>query len=520
MVEKLEVIRRLRLHQSIRAINRETGIHRTIIRELRDIALQNGWLEKNTPLPAEYALHEALQHLHNTPEQHSHPLDTWKEEIKRWVDARYSFIVIHQLVCQYYQCSESTVRRYIHRQFPSEPRAVMVRPSIPGEVMEVDFGYLGICYDPSQKRNRKTYLFSGRLRHSRKAHRERVFDQKQETFFEAHIHAFEYFGGVPQKVVPDNLKAAVLKASFEDPIVNRAYRDLACHYGFLISPCLPYSARHKGGVENDIKYVKNNFWPLFKEQQRQRGREIPDASEIEQALTHWTHDVSEKRIISGIGRSPQEIFETEEHHTLQSLPASRWDPVTWAQAKVHENWRIQFDKAFYSLPYRYVGKTVLVMANSKAVHIFFDHKQITTHRRARRAWEYVRKTEHAPPQPEEYMSATRQSLLLWAQRMGPSVGLVARAIFNTKGVDGLRPVRALLSFEKRYGRQRLNAACMRALLYDTPTYQSVKSILIKNLDSLDPDTPVGSTGQQQFRFARDSGYFDPDIPHYKELSHG
>jgi hypothetical protein len=194
--------------------------------------------------------------------------------------------------------------------------------------------------------------------------------------------------------------------------------------------------------------------------------------------------------------------------------------VTWAQAKVHENWRIQFDKAFYSLPYRYVGKTVQVMANSNAVHIFFEHQQITTHRRARRAWEYVRKTEHAPPQPEEYMSATRQSLLRWAHSIGPSVGLVARAIFNTKGVDGLRPVRALLSFEKRYGRARLKAACKRALLYDTPTYQSVKSILTKNLDSLDPDIPVGSTGQKQFRFARESGYFDPHIPQYKELSHG
>jgi len=520
MVEKIDIIRRLRLHQPIRAISRETGIHRTIIRELRDVGIQKGWLEKNTPLPSEYELLRAVDQQHKVQGERVHPLDTWKEEIKRWVEARYSFIVIHQLVRQYYQCSESTVRRYIHRRFPSEPRAVMVRPSIPAEVMEVDFGYLGISYDPCRKRNRKTYLFSGRLRHSRKAYRERVFDQKQETFFEAHIHAFEYFGGVPQKVVPDNLKAAVLKASFEDPIVNRAYRDLACHYGFLISPCLPYSARHKGGVENDIKYVKNNFWPLFKEQQRQRGREIPDAGELEHALTRWTRDVSERRIIRGVGRSPQEIFETEERQALQPLPPSRWDPVTWAQAKVHENWRIQFQKAFYSVPYRYIGKTVLVMANSKVLHIFLEHQQITTHRRASRAWEYVRKTEHAPPQPEAYMSATRQSLLRWAHSMGTSVGLVARAIFNIKGVDGFRPVRALLSFEKRYGRARLNAACKRALLYDTPTYQSVKAILIKTLDSLDPDIPVESTGQQQFRFARRSGYFNPDIPQYKELSHG
>jgi hypothetical protein len=266
--------------------------------------------------------------------------------------------------------------------------------------------------------------------------------------------------------------------------------------------------------------VKNNFWPLFKEQQKQRGSMVPDAGELTKALDEWTKQVSELRIIKGVGRSPQEIFETEEQHALGPLPPYRWDPVTWAQAKVHENWRIQFQKAFYSVPYRYIGHTVLVMANSKVVRIFFEYQEITSHRRARRLWEYVRKSEHAPPQPEEYMSATRQSLLLWAHKIGPSVGLVTRAIFNTKGVDGLRPVRALLSFEKRYGSVRLNTACKRALLYDTPTYQSVKSILTKNLDSLDSDIPVESTGQQQFRFARESGYFNPDIPQYKELSHG
>ncbi|UCB45053.1 MAG: IS21 family transposase [Spirochaetota bacterium] len=520
MVEKVDVIRRLRLKQSIRSIHRETGVHRTIIRELRNIALTKGWLQNNTPLPSECELHEALAQLHTPSVQHSHPLDTWKEEINRWVEARYSYVVIHQLVLQHYQCSEATVRRYIQRHFPSDPQGVMVRSTIPGEAMEVDFGFLGITYDPSERRNRKTYLFSGRLRHSRIAYRERVFDQTQQTFFEAHIHAFEYFGGVAHKVVPDNLKAAVVKASFEDPVVNRAYQDLACYYGFLISPCLPYSPRHKGGVENDIKYVKNNFWPLFKEQQRQKGREIPDAEDLNTALEQWTRTVSESRIIKGVGRSPREIFQREEQQALHPLPPSRWDPVIWAQAKVQENWRIQFQKAFYSVPYRYIGKSVLVMANTKSVHIFFDFKQITTHRRATRPWEYVRKPEHAPPKPEEYMSATRESLLIWAAALEPSVALVARAIFSKKGVDALRPVRALLAFEKRYGRSRLNRVCERALLYDTPEYQTVKSILKNSLDTLSPHTPIEYSGQRQFRFARETRYFDPDISHTKELSHG
>jgi hypothetical protein len=112
-------------------------------------------------MPSECELHEALAQLHTPSVQHSHPLDTWKEEINRWVEARYSFVVIPQLVRQQYQCSEATVRRYIQRHFLPDPQRVMVRSTIPGEVMEVDFGFLGITYDPAERRNRKTYLSSG-----------------------------------------------------------------------------------------------------------------------------------------------------------------------------------------------------------------------------------------------------------------------------------------------------------------------------------------------------------------------
>jgi transposase len=132
------------------------------------------------------------------------------------------------------------VRRYCQKHFPQAPRGTHLRDTIPGEIMEVDFGQLGMMYDPLEKRSRRVYVFSARLRHSRMAYRQLVFSQKQEVFFMCHVHAFEFFGGVPERVVPDNLKAAVIKASFTDPVVNRVYHRLAEHYGFVIDPCLPY----------------------------------------------------------------------------------------------------------------------------------------------------------------------------------------------------------------------------------------------------------------------------------------
>jgi transposase len=508
MTDYRDVIRRLKMSQSIRGIKRETGVHREIIRKIKKIADKNEWLNPASHLPSEETLYSIFEKKKTVSK---HPLDRWYEEIKRLaVDEKYSYVVIHKLIQKHYACSEATVRRYIKKNFPKTPKATMRRKTIPGEIMEVDFGYLGITYDPVTNRRRKTYIFSGRLRHSRDVYREIVFNQKQQIFFECHMHAFEYFGGVPNKIVPDNLKAAVIKASFECPLINRVYQNLAEYYGFLISPCLPKKANHKGGVENDIKYVKKNFWPLFKEGQRAKGYSDLNAKELKEELIKWNQEVARNRKIGGIGRSPEEIFETEEKNALKPLPQARWDKLEWAdKVTVQEIWRIRFDNAFYTVPYKYIGEKVEVLANSKSVYIFYDYKLIALHRRTRRRWEVVEKEEHAPPNVAAFMSTTRESIKRWALSIGPSVGKVVEAILNHKSVDGLRPARGVIGLKKKYGEARLEAACRRALIYDTPEYMSVKSILLKGLDKLDIDEPVDHTGQKLFIFARKYGYFDP-----------
>ncbi|MBA7654787.1 hypothetical protein ES703_62680 [subsurface metagenome] len=510
VIELQEIVKRLRMRQSIKGIKRELGRHKTVIRKVLQIAEENNWLDENEPLPSEIEVRDA--YYEGTDQQlQTHPLDAFQHDITRWVEKDYNFVVMHRMLNKMgVEGSESMVRRYVHRNFPVIPHPVMLRKTIPGEVMEVDFGYLGITWDPKTKSRRRTWFFSGRLRHSRKAYREIVFNQKQETFFFCHIHAFEYFGGVSWKVTPDNLKAAIIQASFEDPLVNRAYRSLAEHYGFMISPCVPYSPEHKGGVESDVKYVKRNFWPEFKEQQRWRGHEILYADELVEGLEKWNLEVSEVRIIQKVGRSPMDLFEQEEVQALKTLPAERWDPVTCKEPTVGVDWRIQFEKAFYSVPYKFIGKKVLVMGNSTTVRIFFDYQEITNHERATKLWEYKRKPEHAPPHLEEYLNLSTKGLLIWAGRLGPSVRAVAEQIFEDKAVDGIRPVRGLIRFADKYSVLRLEAACKRALLYETPTYMSVKNILLKRLDILPEDQPAEpSSGQLNFRFQREFGYFDP-----------
>ena len=510
MTECRDIIRRLRMQMGLREIQRDTGIHRSIIRNLRGIAEVEGWLDPEKPLPSEEEVQRVREGVPGKEEIH-HPLYVYLEEFRRWVKADYSYMVMHQLIKDRYSCSEPTVRRFVQKYLASPPRPVMVRSTVLGRDMEVDFGYLGITYDSQTRRNRKTHIFSGRLRHSRLAHREATFNQKEEAFFLGHIHSYEYFGGVAEKSIPDNLKAAVIQASYEDPIINRVYHELAEHYGFLISPCPPYDPRKKGGVENDIKYVKRNFWPLFVEKQKALGREVPHYDDLVRELNKWTQEVSETRIISGVGRSPREIFESEERQALKSLPACRWDPVTWGQPLVGTDFLVQFQKAFYSVPYQFIGSRVVALGSRHTVRIYQGSTEIARHPRAEHLWQIVRNPLHAPPQLEEYMNTTGEGLVRWASSFGEAVGQVAQSIMADKVVDGMRPVRALIRLAKKYSADRLERACVRALRYDTAGYRSVKSILAKDLDELPVEDPTEPSGQKVFRFQRQGRDYDPAV---------
>ena len=143
--------------------------------------------------------------------------------------------------------------------------------------------------------------------------------------------------------------------------------------------------------------------------------------------------------------------------------------MTCKELSVGPDWRVQFEKAFYSAPHRLIGTRVLAMGNSHTVRIFLDFEEVTSHQRASRPWEIKRNSEHAPPELEQYLNLTSEGLVQWAQRLGPSVGLVAELILADRAVDGLRPVHALIRLADTYTTARLKAACRRAVRFATPT---------------------------------------------------
>lgn len=472
-----ECIYRLRLNQSLRQISKDLHIHRRLLRNIRNIAFEKDWLNPATLLPDDHILNQAFPY---NSKLHSSLFDSYHEQIKEWKTLGYSAVVIHKLLQEKVPASISQVRRYLKQISPKIIEPVMVRQTSPGEVMEVDFGFLGYFFDVKEDRFRKTWVFSARLRHSRKAYREVVVDQTTLTFIKCHIHAFEWFGGVPVKVVLDNLKAGVIKSCIDNDGLNRSYMEMAEYYGVLIDPCLPGMPRHKGGVENDIGYIKKNFLPIIREKQKLYPR--LDLYALQQELEKWDREIADVRIIHGTFKSPFIIFSEEEKTALKNLQKSRWDIVQWHQCEVRKEWRVMYDGAYYSVPYFLIGQTVQVMSTSSQVRIFFEHNQVASHKRATKKWEYLRNTDHAPPFKEMVLSCTREGLLIQAEEIGPHTLEIVKKILDHPASDKLRPVRKLLQLALNYSKERIEKACERALHFNTLRYQSVKHILENGLE--------------------------------------
>jgi transposase len=507
MDEVRNIIHRLRMGESKRQIHRTLGVHRSIIRQIYDLSARQGWLDKERMIPT----HEEIAGFwHARIKNQSHPLDIFKDQIAHWVKEGLSSIVIHQLLKEKCFCDVQSIRRYRKKHFPKIPEPKMIRPTAPGRDMDVDFGELGKFLDDNGQLKR-VWLFSLRLRHSRKAYREIVLDQTLRTFLMGHIHAFEYFGGVPKNCIPDNTKTAVIKSTIDNDLVNRSYQQLAEYYRFVINPCLPNTPEHKGGVEGDVKYVKGNFMPYFRTQQKERGISNPKISDLIQELGKWEREVADLHIVHGVGRTPLALYE-EEKQTLQHLPPTRWEPTAWYRCCVRRDWRIMLNSAYYSVPYGLIGEMVEVCITGPLVHIFHRNQEVAMHEAATKQWEYKRKHAHAPPFEEEVLNCSREGLLILAKDIGICTYNLAHTILSHPSVDKLKPVRHMLRLAQKYTKERLEKACERALKYKMHSYASVKNILENSLDHEVVENEKAEKVVQlpRPRFARDPADYKSD----------
>jgi len=233
-------------------------------------------------------------------------------------------------------------------------REPVVRVEVkPGSEAQVDFGYAGLSVDPRSGAVRKPGSSSWCLAFSRHLYAELVFDQRIATWLLCHQHAFAFFGGVPERVVPDNLKAAVVRASFTEPEASRAYRECAEHYGFLIDPNPPRSPHLKGKVEQGgVHYVKRNYLA---------GRCALDSppqlvETLNSGLRAWCLEVAGRRRHGTTKQQPLERFRTVEQAALRPLPPTPYMPAVWKRVAVYRDCYVTFEGAYYSAPIGWWGR--------------------------------------------------------------------------------------------------------------------------------------------------------------------
>ena len=494
-----ELIRRLRLQQPQRGIARDLGCARKTVRKYHKLAKTEGLLKGALPAPA--ALDKLLDQTIPEPAAPATPFKAapWRSVIEDLLDKQVEFKVIHQrLVAEHgYTGSNSSVYRYIKHLQPDRQEGVVRVETAPGVEAQVDFGYAGRMVDPLSGKQRKTWVFVMVLSHSRHMFAKLVFDQSVATWLRCHVDAFAWFGGVPGRIVPDNLKAAIIRDCWRDPVAQRNYRDLALHYGFLISPCRPRTPEHKGKVESGVHYVCRNFLS---------GREFADVSVANRQLQSWVLETAGRRRHGTTGWQPAVRFTEVERAELQPLPETPFDLGVWRKAKLHRDCHVIVEGAWYSAPHRLIGKQLWLRVTDQDVVIYHAYQRIASHRRGPAG---CRRTllDHYPPGKVKYLQNTPQVCRQKAAKVGPKTAELVEMMLGDRPMDRLRGVQSVLRLEQKYGPQRLEKACLRAVTFGEASSWTVKRILNTGLEDEPLAEPLqtAATAPKPAAFARVAG---------------
>ena len=469
-----DIIYRLQQGQSERQIARDTHISRLTVSKYRLLAQQEGYLNPACPLPENKDLRAKLGPAKPPPKMGS-TVAPYRQIVEQFLAEGVEMTAMLARLRQDhgYTGSYASLVRVVHHLRPPKVEPHLRVHTAPGEEAQVDFSPVGRLLDPRSGALRPAYAFVMTLSFSRHQYAELVFDQKIATWIACHRHAFQSFGGVPQRVVPDNLKAAVLKASLHDPVLGEAYRRMAQHYGFLVSPTRPRTPEHKGKVESGEHYLKRNFLA---------GQQFADIVVANRRLQEWVREVAGTRRHGTTGQAPLALFYEREKAALQPLPEHQFTLCEVRLVKVHADCHVVIDGSFYSVPWRHVGRTLEAHVGERVVEVYDGVDLVTTHLRAKGKGEWHTRREHYPPEKAAYLERTPERCRQLAAEIGPATSLVVETLLAERPLDRLRSVQAILRLAESVGRERLEGACARAYCFGDARYRRIKDILNAALD--------------------------------------
>jgi len=356
-----------------------------------------------------------------------------------------------------------------------------------GEKCFVDYaGETMMVIDRDTGEVRRAQLFVGVLGASNYTYAEATWSQELCCWLSSHVRMFEFFGGTPEIVVPDNLKSGVRSPDYYEPDLNPAYHDLATHYGVAILPARVRKPRDKAKAEGGVLLAER--WIIAS----LRNRNFYGLDELNRAISEKLHLLNTKPFqrLEGCRRT---AFENHEKPLLRALPASRYQFAQWKRAKVNIDYHIDVMGHYYSVPYQLTGAIVDVRVGSSTVEILHGGVRVTSHIRSSIKGGHTTLREHMPSKHAWLLDWTPERVEAWAEKVGPSVrGVVVRIMASRQHPQqGFRASLGVIRLAKEYGADRVEAACQRALATRACSYRSIRSILQNGLDR----QPLPSTGE-------------------------
>ncbi|MFH5230273.1 IS21 family transposase [Antrihabitans spumae] len=370
------------------------------------------------------------------------------------------------------EVSESTVRRYIATTFAEQSvqdKVTVPRGAVePGSEAQIDYGKLGMWFDPVSGRRVAVWVFAMILSCSRKLFVQPVLKLDQTSWNASHVAAFDFFGGVPDRLVCDNLKTGVDRPDLYDPQINRAYAELAAFYGTLVDPARARKPKDKPRVERPMPYIRDSFWS---------GREFTSLQHMQSEALRWATDVYGLHKHRGLdGATPIAVFDAVERDALNALPARPFETVLYTIGTVAPDCHVKSGKALYSVPWRLMGQKVSVRTAGEVVQIFHDDTVAATH--VRHLSGRSTTLEHYPPHKVAHTLRSVSWCRTHAEQIGPGAVAIIAELSQVNAVHRLRAIQAIIRLRDSYDDTRLDAACARALEVGDPHYRTVKGILV------------------------------------------
>jgi len=510
MTEIKEILLRAARGQSVRSISRALGIHRDTIKKYISISLSLGVDPKKDSVTDELT-EKIRSEVTTVAKSLSIPRDDiLLPHVKRIEDYLEKGLkgskILTLLRRDGIEVKDSSFYRFINTRCENYIRkniTVRLPETEPGKYSQADFGYMGLIWDEESGRLRRTHALIITLCCSRHMYVYLTFSQDIRAVIEGFEAAWGYFEGITIIVIIDNLKPAIDKSDRYNPKINRQFLEYAQNRGFIVDPANSGHPTGKPIIERAVPYVRDNFF---------KGESFISLDDCRERAIDWCTSVAGKRIHGTTQKIPIEVFETLEKATLKPYPGNRYDIPFWAVCKVHPDHHIRFKNSLYSVPTKYISKTVDVKGDSALVRIYHKGSLIKIHKRmgpGKRSTDF----DDYPAELAPYTLRNPKYQISEGYRRANEIGaFIEEILTGPYPWHRLRSAQKILRLSDKYGADRMAAALTKAKAYSIYDMRRIENMLKNNVEDVLPD----KEGQEQLklddpRFLRDSISFN----HYK-----